>query len=542
MNPPPASPRRWRRRVAVAVLFVALTGVMTWPQALVFHSHSVEHQDVFFNLWRLRWIHHALTSPATLFDGNQFTPERRVLAYSDAMLVEGLIATPLLAAGLPPMLVHNLLLLGAIVASGVGMFVLARHLTRSDAGGVVAGIVFAFAPYRIEHYMHMELQWAFWIPWAFWGLQRTLETGAARFGIFTGAMVALQMLSSIYYGIFLGVLLGLVGCLQLLPQALPAAMRSVRALAAGAALAAAVSWLYSTPYTLASTRVGTRGEHEVRMFSARPRNYLSTTETNLLYGGRRAGPPERRLFPGTVPLLLTLVGLLLVAPAPYVIAYLVGLIAAFELSLGLNGWVYPYLYEHVMLFQGLRAPARASIFCLAFLGLLAAYGHASLAAASKPRLRAALALVLPAVILLEYWVAPLRLVPYANTAPPLYAWLAAQPPGIVAEFPMPRANQLPGDEARYAYMSTFHWKPLVNGYSGYYPPSYLQRLERLEGFPDEAGIRQLRLDRVRYVIVHGTAYDRAEYARLLDGLARSGLQPLGTFPDRGGSAAVFGVP
>ena len=34
-----------------------------------------------------------------------------------------------LRAGLPPVLVHNLLLLGAIVASAAGMFVLARHLT-----------------------------------------------------------------------------------------------------------------------------------------------------------------------------------------------------------------------------------------------------------------------------------------------------------------------------------------------------------------------------------------------------------------------------
>ena len=47
------------------------------------------------------------------------------------MIVEGIVAAPLLWAGVPPMLVHNLLLLGAIVASAVGMFVLVRTLTGS---------------------------------------------------------------------------------------------------------------------------------------------------------------------------------------------------------------------------------------------------------------------------------------------------------------------------------------------------------------------------------------------------------------------------
>ena len=75
------------------------------------------------------------------------------------------------------MLVHNLLLLGAMAGSGVAMFALARYLTGSRAAGVIAGIVFAFAPYRFEHAMHMELQWAMWMPLAFLALHRTFDTG-----------------------------------------------------------------------------------------------------------------------------------------------------------------------------------------------------------------------------------------------------------------------------------------------------------------------------------------------------------------------------
>src|SRR5688572_19645350 len=164
-----AERRLYRREtLAVSALLAALAAVLTWPQIAVFATRSVEHQDVYFNLWRLRWISHALaTSPLELFDGNIFHPELRSLTFSDAILVEGLFAAPFFWLGLPPMLVHNLTLWAALIGSGAGMFVLCRELTGNRAGALVASIVFTFAPYRFDHYMHMELQWALWIPWAF---------------------------------------------------------------------------------------------------------------------------------------------------------------------------------------------------------------------------------------------------------------------------------------------------------------------------------------------------------------------------------------
>jgi len=97
------------RRIAGATgLFAILTAIMTWPQVLVLSTHAVDDPDVFFNLWRLRWITHALSSRASLFDANIFHPERGVLAYSDALLVEGVLGAPLLHAGVPPVLLELL--------------------------------------------------------------------------------------------------------------------------------------------------------------------------------------------------------------------------------------------------------------------------------------------------------------------------------------------------------------------------------------------------------------------------------------------------
>jgi hypothetical protein len=533
---------RWGRRAAVIGLFLLLTAVMTWPQPLVLATHAVDHQDVYFNLWRLGWISHALaTAPADLFNGNQFHPELRVLAYSDAMLVEGLVATPLLWSGLPRVLVHNLMLLGAIAASGIGMFTLARHMSGSTTGAIVAGIVFAFVPYRFDHYMHMELQWTMWMPWAFWAMQRTLETGSLRFGALTGLFVALQMLSSVYYGIFLALIIAVVGAAELLTLHRARLLPAVRALALGALVAGSISAVYSIPYSKAAARVGVRGMHEVTMFSARPRDYRRATPTNLLYGNER-GRPERRLFPGVVPSLLALVGLLLVRPRPSSIAYVLGLIVAFELSLGMYGRLYPFLLDHVSAFAGLRAPARAAIIAFMFLGVLAAQGYAALTSAMPSRARQLLAPIVVGVVLLEYWVAPLNLVAYPNTPPPLYAFLARQPKGVVAEFPFPHKHAMPGQDARYAFMSTFHWMPIVNGYSGYYPPSYLNRIDRLENFPDARTLEALKAEGVRYVVIHTEDGVSPQADPTVGALViRYGVQLLGTFDSGKGDAALFAL-
>src|SRR5262249_24366629 len=109
-------------------MVVLLTVLLAWPQALHMRDAVANHDDPYFSAWRLAWIAHALrVDPSRLFDANIFYPEPRTLAYSDATLLEGALAAPFLWAGLSPVLIYNLLLLGAIAASGLGMFVLVRH-------------------------------------------------------------------------------------------------------------------------------------------------------------------------------------------------------------------------------------------------------------------------------------------------------------------------------------------------------------------------------------------------------------------------------
>src|SRR5258708_38022284 len=258
------------------------------------------------------------------------------------MFVEGTLAAPLVWAGMAPVLVHNLLLLGAIAVSGVSMLGLARCLAGSRGAGVLAGSVFAFAPYRVEHVMHMELQWAMWMPLAFLALHGTFDTGKWKYGLGTGACVALQMLSSIYYGIFLASLIALGAVLLVARDRKVPLPGALLPLAAGAVLAAAISGVYAMPYLRVHGRMGDRPAAEIAAFSARPSNYLAAPPANWLYGRHSAsrGGAERRLFPGLIPVVLAVAGLLLRSPSRRAIVYLLLLVAAFETSLGFGGYAY----------------------------------------------------------------------------------------------------------------------------------------------------------------------------------------------------------
>jgi hypothetical protein len=527
----------------VVLLFVLLSAVATWPQAIRFNSIP-DNVDAYFSLWRLGWIAHQLPQdPRHLFHGNIFYPETYTLAYSDAVLLEGAIGMPFIRAGVPIVYVYNALVLGSFVACALGMFLLVRRLTGAMLPAILAATVFAFAPYRFDHYYHLELLWAAWMPLAFWMVHRTIETGRLRDGFGVGACVALQTLSSIYYGIFLCTAL-IVFVVPLLGGT-PAALRRrvVIALGAGALLAAATTLPYMLPYRQARAAIGERNAGEALLHAAGPRHYFATMPDNLLEGGLTGslGRHEKRLFPGFVALAL---GVIAFWPpvTRTTIAYALVLAIAINLSFGPRGLGYDWLRDHVDVYRGLRAPARFGQVALLGFAVLAGIGCARVRAWMAARVRRMDAILAGLVVLAfaEYLVRPLKLMPVPTTPPPAYAWLRTQPAGVVAEFPMPTRSTAPLHEGEFQFLSTFHWRPLVNGYSGNWSHRHVRFLDRVGGFPDDGSIQALKEAGVSYVLVHERHYGRERYRQVLVGLQRRGhVEHLGRFDDEGFEIAVY---
>jgi hypothetical protein len=508
---------------ATLLLFTLLTAIMTWPQVVRMRDGVHDPADPLMVTWVLAWVAHQLPlAPGHLFDANIFYPERNTLAYSETMVVPGAISAPLHWAGVSPIVVYNLVFLSGFVLSGVGVAMLVRRLTGCGGASIVAGVIFAFAPYRIDHYAHLQLQQTQFIPLSLWAFHRLLDTRRVRDGIVLGLCVAGQMLSCMYYGLFLVPYMAVVCGTILVATRTLSRDRSI-ALAAAAAVLAIAMVPAGRAYLGARKVVGERGHQEVMDGSARPYNYLAPPEVNLVYGDlfERFRDPERRLFPGFVAIALSIVALWPGKTSRAVVwAYALGLLVAFDVSLGFNGVLYRALYDYFLPFRALRIPARMGLMVSFSLAVLAGYGGARIGGRIDGSWTRRLAFAAMALLLLvEYASKPLPLWSAPTGPPPVYADIIRDrgdsPTAVIFEFPTGHM-----EDPEYLYYSTFHWQYLVNGYSGFFPPSYLKVVRAVANFPDAASFDAIKSHGARYVVVHGEWLYGARYEQIAAELDR----------------------
>ena len=81
--------------------------------------------------------------------------------------------------------------------------------------------------------------------------------------------------------------------------------------------------------------------------------------------------------------------------------------------------------------------------------------------------------------------------------------------------------------------------PLLNGYSGFYPRSYLNRLARLRDFPDEETVASLRRENARYLIIHEDGYPQGARQHIVERLLTLGARRLSDFQDGWGLATLM---
>jgi hypothetical protein len=531
-----ASPaERWREFGIVLLAFVALTALFTWPQVIRMNGVP-DLGDPLFSIWRISWVNHRIwTHPTTLFDTNIFYPERLTLAYSDPVIVPAILAAPFFWVGIPRVIAYNLLFLSSFVGSGVATYYFVRALTGRRDAAAIAGVVFALYPFRFEHYSHLELQMTMWMPLALWGLHRAMAAGRLRDGVATGFAFALQMLSSLYFGMFFAVYLLVVAAALWFGRQRP--LRPISVLAAGAILGGVIVAPVASQYIANRTMMGDRDVDTVASYSAQGPDYLKAHFRSYVYQGwGHNAQPERQLFPRIAPVALALVGAIPPLSAAR-IGYAAALAVSFDGSLGMNGSIFPWLREHVPGYSGLRVPARFSMLVGLSLAILAGYGAARLAGTGA-RARAVTAAVM-AVMLAEA-LPNITLEPVWPEPPGIYAAIGDDSDAVLAEFPMPANNDVTWTDARYMYFSTFHWHKMVNGNSGFSPPSYLELLKRERNFPSPEAVDYLRDRGVDYVALHGAFTNPTRYrhtAELLE--MRGDLELVAVAPWEGSESRLY---
>ena len=601
---------------------------MTWPLARdITQWIAWDMGDPVFNGWVLMWTGGQVLKTLSgdfnaihdYWHGNIFHPETLTLAYSEHLTPQMLQALPLWVATDNIVFTYNVLFLSTFVISGTGMYLFARDLTGRPSAAFIAGLAFAFAPYRISQYSHLQVLSSYWMPFVLLGLRRYFETRRIRPLAGAAAALTLQNLSCGYYLLFFAPFAALYAVYELAHRHLMGNWRVWRALLLAAVAVAISTWPFVSPYleVRKGGDVGVRSIEETMRFSADTHSFATASAFSRLWGDEgltlRAFPKgEGEGFPGFTILILAsaavawgvrrsvraadmhldrrwqrLVAIVVLAllaldilalvvmfvrgslpflvegrpyrdTDPWLVALVVlpvaGLVlvpawrravqamhaasgigffidatlVAALLSLGpriqvagqiLGYGPYYWLWAFVPGFDGLRVPGRLLMVVALFLAVLAGLGTAALVT-RWPRARRAVLSTAVAGMLAESWVAPMplnvrigsryyelppRQLATGDQVSPIYQFVKRAPGKVVLiEFPFGE----PGYETLSTFYAGYHRRPLVNGYSGFFPEGYLRRSTFLSYIPFDldAATKALSTTGATHAVVHEGAF------------------------------------
>jgi hypothetical protein len=298
---------RWKPVLAALAAYTALTIAYTWPLPRhVLHGVAHDPGDPILNAWILWWTTKAVPLTAHWWNAPIFYPAPGTFAFSEHLLGLAPLAAPIIAITHNAMLGYNVTLLSTYVLCGLGMYFLAYTVTHRHDAAFVAGLAYAFAPYRLAQLPHIQVLAAFWAPVCLAALHRYDRDPRARWAALAAGAWLMQALSNGYFLFFLSVLV----FLWLLWFAVGRwTIAQFGRLAAFWAVAAAgiVPVLLGYKHVLIDTYGFTRGLGAAQEYSADVGSLLHATPESWLWGWLHVvKKPEGELFPGVTIVALAL--------------------------------------------------------------------------------------------------------------------------------------------------------------------------------------------------------------------------------------------
>ena len=510
------------------VVFVLLALLHTWPLALAPGTLSRnDNADTVLHEWTLAWLAHQIVQdPVHLFDANIFHPDRLTLAYSDHLFIPGIFVAPLFWLGLSPVLVYNLLLIAGFALTGWAMSVLVHRWTNSQIAGLLSGSLVAFNAFTLTRFPQIQDQHLEFLPVALWALDRLICRPSTRRALSLAGWFALQSLTTGYWLLFTTV--AMVAGTLARPREWLINTRWA-AFVPRATLAGTVAGLlllpFLLPYWTVSREQGLRRSlDEVAQYSAHLTNYLATGGRFHFnaWSERFYVNGAESLFPGIIALILAAIavgsGVALRNPrARMALAF--GLVA-FSLSFGPALPGYEFLYNVFPLMPGIRGAARFGQLFLVAIAILAGFGWARLRELLNPASVGAgrrLVLSLGTAVLIGVHAEAIRTpIPYSPAPQIPAAWNIlnyTDDDAVLAVFPFYEPQTF-FQNGRYLLYATQHFRPMLNGYSGFAPPSYRRHADALRSFPHPESLDYLRSLGVTHVVVESHLMRNAVVAAL----------------------------
>ena len=507
--------------------FVLVSLFLTFPLVLHLKDSLPGHlADPLDSAWVINWNLHALSQDVrTIYQANVFYPLPNSLAYGEPVFGASLLALPVFAFTHNALIIYNIAFLTTFVLCGFCGYLFVHQITGGRLGAILAGLSFAYCPYRAFHMGHLNLLGNQFLPLLFLFVYRYISQGQRKLDI-TGAAVSYFLLAlySGYYVLYtIPIAISFIAPLVIARRnAIGWRRAGIHGGIAALAVGVVVLLIYLPCLTIRDNgKALGRAFTDQLVYSAEPKDYLSVPDQcrNLIHMGfRRNRNGERALFPGILPV----VGLVILAswgsarsriPAGVTKALVFCMVAAFLFSLGplldpdhKESLKLPYylLFRWIPGGGRLRVVARFGMYFGAAMAFLAGIAfHLVFSRIGRKMIRRPLFLGVLSFFAYEASIFPFQFshVPGAQNGPGTYQKIAELPAETaLIELPM---LEPPYRDGIYEYYSTFHWRRLVNGArSSPYPSRQVELRRLMKGFPSAASIAWLEAARVEYAHIN----------------------------------------
>ena len=493
----------------------------TWPLATAPHRLARhDNADVMLNEWILAWVQHQLPrDPLRLFEANIFYPAHDTLAFSEPLIVPALLGAPVRSLGGSPVLVHNLLVIAGLALTALAAYALVHAWTADQLASLVGASAFAFNAHLLLRTTHLQALHAYGLPLALLAADRLVVSRRTRAAVWLAFWLIVLAYTSVYLAIF-GIVSSILAILVRYRDWVGGWRVALPRFGLAAVLFGVIVLPLSFPYRRVAIEQGMiRSLDNVRDFSATVGAYLTA--------GARFSELES-FFPGIAVVVLSIAAAVLVwrakthdtlARRRILMLAAIGL-AGFVLSLGTNTPIYGWLYNVFPPLSGVRVAARFAILFLFAVAVLAGMGASRLRRSGVfGRWATGASLAILVAVNAEAIRAPIEYRRFEGI-PNLYSILAREPGRVVlVEQPFYPPEGI-FENAEYVLNSTAHWRPLMNGYSGFIPQSYREYVKTFWFFPRDHAIEAMRRAGVSHVIVHLKRFG-ADAADVEDALQKS---------------------
>lgn len=509
--------RRWfLRDWWVLAIFILSAGFAIYPVLGGFNARMIGSLgDNVQYVYITGRVAEALRSGQSIFSDPQLNyPDGLLLAATDVPFLSMLAAVPWTTL-FGPVSGYNLIIFLSHFLSGYFAYLWILRLTKSRLAGLIAGLSFLLAPYRIAHsYGHLQLVSTQFLPLFFWSLDNVLQSPTpGRRNLVLLALATFAVGFSSQYYLAISLLCGVIYAILTTPRPkylLYQGWKVALSVGAGALLSTypyfqvALSQQLYNPYAL----------ENIRLWSNSFLDFIIPPYTHALWGEAmtllypRDDWIEHSAYLGIAALLLALAALVIKNHPNRRRAFTWFGVAVFALvlALGTDIWIQnnplqaedplwlPAAYLGRLPGLGLiRVWARFSIIVSLFVSLLAGVGVAELR--ERFRWSSTLIVLISGMVILD-------LLPGNLQSSSLYpraidAWLAKQPEGYPVAF-----LQAGTENYKTMYGSLYHDMQIpAYNHSIHRPQAYREFREISADFPAAESIQSLRDYGFHYLIL-----------------------------------------